>query len=104
MPQLRTGDLVRVPFAGVGAAVIDPYDIAAVAARALLTDGHRGQTYELTGPESLLPADQVAVLAKLLGRDLRCEGLSDEQARAEMQASMPTARWTSHRSCRPYRR
>lgn len=45
--------------------------------------------YELTGPDSLLPADQIAVLAKVLGRNLRCEGLPDEEARAEMEASMP---------------
>lgn len=89
LPQLRAGDLVRVPFAGVAAAAIDPADIAAVAARALTGDGHEGRIYELTGPDSLLPADQVAVLAKVLGRDLRCEGLPDEEARAQMEASMP---------------
>jgi uncharacterized protein YbjT (DUF2867 family) len=89
LPQLATGDVVRVPFAGVRAAAIDPFDIAAVAARALLSDGHAGQIYELTGPESLLPADQVGVLATVLERDLRCEGLTNEEARAEMGAAMP---------------
>ncbi|MBT2235760.1 NmrA family NAD(P)-binding protein [Nonomuraea sp. NEAU-A123] len=89
LPQLRTGDLVRVPFAGVAAAAIDPADIAAVAALALTSDGHEGRIYELTGPDSLLPADQIAVLAKVLRRDLRCEGLPDEEARAQMEASMP---------------
>jgi uncharacterized protein YbjT (DUF2867 family) len=89
LPQLATGDVVRVPFAGVRAAAIDPFDIAAVAARALLSDGHASKIYELTGPDSLLPADQVGVLAKVLKRDLRCEGLTNEEARAEMTAAMP---------------
>jgi uncharacterized protein YbjT (DUF2867 family) len=89
LPQLAAGDVVRVPFAGVRAAAIDPFDIAAVAARALLSDGHASQIYELTGPDSLLPADQVGVLAKVLERDLRCEGLTNEEARAEMSAAMP---------------
>ncbi|GAA3585844.1 NAD(P)H-binding protein [Nonomuraea rosea] len=89
LPQLREGDLVRVPFAGVAAAAIDPADIAAVAALALTGDGHAGRIYDLTGPDSLLPADQVAVLADVLGRDLRCEALPDAEARAEMEASMP---------------
>lgn len=89
LPQLRAGDLVRVPFAGVAAAAIDPADIAAAAALALTSDGHEGRIYELTGPDSLLPADQIAVLAKVLGRDLRCEGLPDEEARAQMEATMP---------------
>ena len=39
VPQLRVGDLVRGPFAGVPVAVIDPYDIAAVAAAALPRTG-----------------------------------------------------------------
>jgi uncharacterized protein YbjT (DUF2867 family) len=89
-PQLAAGDEVRVPFAHVRAAAIDPYDIAAVAALALLTDGHDGRIHELTGPESLLPADQVAVLAKVLGRNLRCHGLTDAEAREEMSGTMPT--------------
>jgi hypothetical protein len=43
----------------------------------------------VSGPESLLPEDQIAVLAKVLERDLRCVGLTDEEARTEMEASMP---------------
>ncbi|MFI7632788.1 NAD(P)H-binding protein [Nonomuraea sp. NPDC049400] len=89
LPQLRAGDTVRVPFANVRAACVDPRDIADVAARALAGDGHEGRIYELTGPESLLPADQIAVLAGVLGRDLRCVGLSDEEARADMEQAMP---------------
>jgi uncharacterized protein YbjT (DUF2867 family) len=89
LPQLRAGDVVRVPFAGVRVAAIDPSDIAAVAVAALLDGGHAGRAYPLTGPEPLLPAEQVAVLAEVLGRPLRCEGQPDEEARAEMEASMP---------------
>jgi uncharacterized protein YbjT (DUF2867 family) len=89
VPQLRSGQVVRVPFAGVRTASIDPYDLAAVAARALVTDGYRGQILQPTGPEPLLPADQVAVLATVLGRDLRCEGMTEAEARAELTASMP---------------
>jgi uncharacterized protein YbjT (DUF2867 family) len=40
-PQLRTGNVVRAPFAEVAVAAIDPFDIAAVAALALTMDGHR---------------------------------------------------------------
>ena len=89
LPQLQAGDEVRVPFPGVPAAAIDPYDIAAVAAKALLADGHEGRTYVASGPEAVLPADQVAVLAEVLGRDLRFVGLTDAEARVEMEASMP---------------
>jgi uncharacterized protein YbjT (DUF2867 family) len=91
LPQLRAGDLVRAQFPGVRAAVVDPYDIAAVAAAALTGEGHAGQAYPLTGPESLLPAEQVAVLGRALGRELRCEGLSNDETRAELAAAMPVA-------------
>lgn len=50
--QLRTGDVVRVPFANVRTASVDPFDIAAVA---LTQDGHDSKVYYPTGPESMHP-------------------------------------------------
>jgi uncharacterized protein YbjT (DUF2867 family) len=89
LPQLRAGDLVRAPFADVRAAVTDPADIAAVAAIGLTTPGHEGRVYELSGPQPLAPAGQVAVLGQVLGRPLRFEPQTDAEARAEMIATMP---------------
>jgi uncharacterized protein YbjT (DUF2867 family) len=89
-PQLRAGDVVRAPFAGVRTAATDPFDIAAVATAALSSAGHEGRVYRLSGPEPLLPADQVRILGGVLGRDLRFEGQSDAEARAEMEGVMPT--------------
>jgi uncharacterized protein YbjT (DUF2867 family) len=89
LPQLRAGDVIKLPFADVANAVIDPYDIARVASAALLADGHAGRVYRLSGPDSLLPADQVRVLGEVLGRDLRSEAQPDDEAYAEMSASMP---------------
>lgn len=81
--------MVRAPWAGVRIANIDPSDIAAVAAAALRTSDHEGRVYALSGPESLLPADRVRILGEVLGRQLRFEGQSDDEARAEMSAAMP---------------
>lgn len=89
LPQLQAGDSVRAPFASVGVAMIDPADIAAVAALALTTSGHEDRTYRITGPETLGPADRVRILADVLGRDLRFEAQPDDEARREMAASMP---------------
>jgi uncharacterized protein YbjT (DUF2867 family) len=89
LPQLRAGDVVRAPFPDVRVATIDPEDLGAVAAAALTTGGHEGRAHRLSGPESLLPADRVAVLAKVLGRALRFEGQSDTEARAEMTRTTP---------------
>ncbi len=88
-PQIEVSDVVRAPWSGVRVAAIDPSDIAAVAAEMLTAAGHEGHSYRLTGPESLLPADEVRILATVLGRDLRFEGQSDAEARAEMGQTMP---------------
>ncbi|SDF40460.1 Uncharacterized conserved protein YbjT, contains NAD(P)-binding and DUF2867 domains [Blastococcus fimeti] len=59
-------DAGELPFPSGGSSIawIDARDIAAVAARALLDDGHAGRVHELSGPESLtLPRT-----AELLGR------------------------------------
>ena len=85
---MRAGDVIRAPFPRVPIAVIDPADVAAVAAVALRTPGHEGRTYALSGPEALRPGEQVAILGQALGRDLRFEGLSDEAAREELHAGM----------------
>jgi (4-alkanoyl-5-oxo-2,5-dihydrofuran-3-yl)methyl phosphate reductase len=68
--MLAASQVVYWPFAAGRAAVVDPTDIAAVAAACLTEDGHNHRVYELTGPEPLSPADQVATLSKVLGRDL----------------------------------
>ena len=89
LPQLRAGDVVRDAFGHVPIASVDPYDIAAVAVRALLDPGHDGCVHELSGPERLLPAERVAVLAEVLHRDLRFHALTDEEARAGMAGHVP---------------
>ncbi|MEV4161881.1 NAD(P)H-binding protein [Nonomuraea dietziae] len=91
LPQLRSGDRVRVPFPDVRTASVDPFDVGAVAARALLSDEYRGEILRPTGPVAMPPADQVAVLAEVLGRDLEFVSLTNEEARTDLLATMPVA-------------
>ncbi len=90
LPQLREGDVVRAPWDDVAAATIDPADIAAVAA-AVLADpaAHAGRAHELSGPEALTPGAQVTTLAEVLGRPVRYEAVSDDDAKAEMAGNTP---------------
>jgi uncharacterized protein YbjT (DUF2867 family) len=69
--MIAADQVVYAPFAAGRATVVDPADIAAVAAACLTQDGHNHRVYELTGPEPLSPADQVAILSQVLGRNLR---------------------------------
>lgn len=83
--------VVYAPFAVGQAAVVDPADIAAVAAACLTQDGHNHRVYELTGPEPLSPSDQVATLSQVLGRDLRYAEADTASALAQMVSyGMPT--------------
>ncbi|MFG3342945.1 NAD(P)H-binding protein [Glycomyces sp. NPDC048151] len=89
LPQLRTGDTVRAPWGGIPLACVDPVDIAAVAVAALLDDAHSGAVYQLSGPRAMLPAEQLAILARVLDRPLRFEALTLDETRAELEATMP---------------
>jgi uncharacterized protein YbjT (DUF2867 family) len=64
--------------------MIDPADIAEVAAAALTQPGHAGHTYRLSGPESLTPPDQVTRLAAALDRPLTFEAIPDDEARRQL--------------------
>src|SRR5262245_44091531 len=82
-PQIRRGDVVRWPYAGVPTAPIHERDIAAVAVRALCENGHAGAEYVLTGPQSLTHADQVSTIGRAIGRSLRIEEISPDEWRRE---------------------
>uniref|UniRef100_A0AAU2UWB8 NAD(P)H-binding protein n=1 Tax=Streptomyces sp. NBC_00003 TaxID=2903608 RepID=A0AAU2UWB8_9ACTN len=87
--QVRTQRTVFAPFGDVALPVIDPADIAAVAAAALHEDGHAGRTYELTGPEAISPHRQAAVISEALGEEVAFVELSREDAHAHMARFMP---------------
>src|SRR5262249_45179979 len=89
LPQLREGDVIRAPFAGVPIAAIDPHDIGSGAAGVIGSGNHHGSSHELSGPDALVPAEQVQVLGKALGRELRFEGQSEGEAREELGKAFP---------------
>ncbi|GGN31799.1 NAD(P)H-binding protein [Streptomyces fuscichromogenes] len=81
LPALRAGEPVPNMTGDGASGVIDPRDIAAVAVRALLDDGHAGRTYTLTGPEAISVPGQAAVLAEVLHRPVPTRDLSPDQSR-----------------------
>src|SRR5207248_2268601 len=56
-------------------------ELIAAAARVLLDPGHTGQTYVLTGAESLTQAQQAEAIGKAIGRPVRFEELAPGQFR-----------------------
>ncbi|MDQ0811949.1 uncharacterized protein YbjT (DUF2867 family) [Streptomyces sp. B3I7] len=87
--SVRTRRVVAAPFGDVGVPVVDPADIAEVAAACLLEDRHTGSAYELTGPAVITPREQTQALADALGSPVGFHELTREEARAGMARSMP---------------
>jgi uncharacterized protein YbjT (DUF2867 family) len=83
-PQIRAGDVVRWPYLAAPTAPIDERDIAAVAVRALCEDRYAGAEYVLTGSQSLSQFEQVSTIGRVIGRSLRIEEMTPEEARREL--------------------
>lgn len=67
---LSQGLLLEAGGSGV-MSFIDPDDVAAVAVRSLLDNGHEGQTYRLTSEDAYTAADLAEQLSRGLGREIR---------------------------------
>ncbi len=87
-PQIAAGDVVRDGYPAAANAPIAMEDIAAVAAHVLLTDGHQGRAYALTGPETLTRAERVRLIGDALGRRLTYVELSHDDLVAELTKVM----------------
>jgi len=83
-PQIRAGDVVRWPYLDAPTAPTDERDLAAAAVRTLSEDGHAGAEYVLTGPQSLTQAEQILTIGRAIGRPLRVEEMSPDEARSEL--------------------
>ncbi|RCV52916.1 NAD(P)H-binding protein [Marinitenerispora sediminis] len=85
--QIRATGVVRAPFGAASRALVHEADIAAVAVRALLDDGHAGAVHVLTGPEPLTQVEQVRLIGTALERPTRFEEQPPHEARADMLAT-----------------
>jgi uncharacterized protein YbjT (DUF2867 family) len=78
--------VLALPAAGARIAMIDPRDVAQVAAAVLTGSGHDGRTYDLTGPEAVTGDDVARELSALLGRRIDFVAVPDEAATAQLVA------------------
>jgi uncharacterized protein YbjT (DUF2867 family) len=87
--QIRESGVVRWPYGRAARSLIHESDIADVGVRALTEDGHAGSRYVLTGPEALTQIEQVREIGTAIGRTLRWEELSREDAERELAGQVP---------------
>ncbi|WP_395311789.1 NmrA family NAD(P)-binding protein [Mycobacterium sp. AMU20-3851] len=88
-PQIAATGTVREPYPDVVEAPIAMDDIARVAAALLAApDDHLGQMYELTGPQALTRAQIAEQIGVGIGRPVRFETCSREEALATLAPVM----------------
>jgi uncharacterized protein YbjT (DUF2867 family) len=85
--SIRTEGVVRTSTGSGKRAFIHSDDIAAVAVRALTSGESMGEALALTGSEALNFVEVAAKIGEAIGRPLRYETLSDEEARRRFQAT-----------------
>jgi uncharacterized protein YbjT (DUF2867 family) len=79
----QTG-MMFLPAGGASVSMIDPKDVAAVAAVALTGDEHDGVTYTLTGPEEITFQSVAEDLSAATSRHVQFVSVPDEAARQSM--------------------
>ena len=82
--SIRDQAVVRAAYGAASYAPLDLDDIAAVAAKVLLEDGHHGKKYAMTGPQALSKVEKVRIIGEVLGREIRFEEISRDEARTQM--------------------
>jgi uncharacterized protein YbjT (DUF2867 family) len=82
--SIKTEGVVRAPTGDGRIPFIHPDDIADVATKALMTRDYDGASLPITGPEALSYAEMTAKIGAAIGRPLRFEPISEEQARYQM--------------------
>jgi uncharacterized protein YbjT (DUF2867 family) len=83
-PQIRAGGVIRWPYLDSPTAPTDERDIATIVVRALCDSGHAGSEYVVTGPQSLTQAEQIQTIGRAIGRVLRVEEMTPDEARSEL--------------------
>ncbi|MFF3870064.1 SDR family oxidoreductase [Micromonospora sp. NPDC001898] len=86
-PDIRSGEVLRIPFLQVRTASIHERDIADVAVRALTGAGHEGQTYWLTGPQALTQQEYIETIGAVIGRPIDFVGLAPEEFEPRLSES-----------------
>jgi uncharacterized protein YbjT (DUF2867 family) len=87
---IRQADRFFLPAGDARIAMIDPCDVAAAAAAALVTSEYDGRTHILTGPEAITYGEVARLLSSALGRPIEYVDVPDDAAVAGMvQGGLP---------------
>jgi uncharacterized protein YbjT (DUF2867 family) len=85
-PSIAATGSFSVPMGTGEVAMVDTRDVAAVAVRALTTDGHDRKIYDLTGPEALSFDAMADLISEAIGKRVSYVHVPPEYARKQMLA------------------
>ncbi len=85
--EIRATGAVRAPLAKLARPLIHEADMAAVAVRALTTDALLGAHPLITGPELVTQERQAALIGEAIGRPVRFEEVTLDEAIEQMKAA-----------------
>lgn len=91
---IRREDQLLLPAGSAGTAFIDVRDIAAVAIRTLLENGHNGNVYNLTSDRVHTHTEVVRLISEVTGRNISYRSLDEE----EFIGAMTERGWTEDRA------
>jgi len=85
-PMIKSQGALYAPAGDGEVSFVDVRDIAAVAVQALINDNqHKGQSYNITGPEVLSYGQAAETLSRELGKEIKYVNIPDEDARKGMK-------------------
>ena len=87
--SIKTSKMVFGPYPNSAQALIHEADVAAVAVTVLTTEGHKGATYPLTGPEAITQVEQLKTIGDAIGQELTYQKITPEQFKQSMGQFMP---------------
>ncbi|ADD41047.1 SDR family oxidoreductase [Stackebrandtia nassauensis] len=84
---IRTTGVVEEPFPDGHSPMSHEADIAAVAVKALLEEGHHGKTIQVAGPSAVSLRDKIRIIGEAIGKDIKLVELTPEQTREREAAN-----------------
>ena len=86
--SIKTRGVVRAPYPEAVQTPIDLADIAAVARVVLLDESYTGRKLMMSGPEAITQPQEVEAISAAIGREVKFEALTREEALAEWSPTM----------------
>ncbi len=83
---IATNGELLLPLADIKQSPVDIADIAKIAFSLLVSGGHEGRAFEITGPEALTMAEVAAAIGEAIGKPVRYRNVSLEDRRRSLQA------------------